>query len=189
MRGGKKANLEGANSQPFFHHSPKNSLNIMYYNARSLLPKFDELATLCELHQPGIVCIVETWLSPEVTDSEISINSYQVVRLDRNRHGGGILMYVHDNLSYKIIAKGPDALEFLMLSIYNKCNKLCIGLFYRPPNSLVDVFDNFCTTLEYLDTSRFSNFILLGDFKLILIFITLPPPSTPNLPISLTAFH
>lgn len=129
----------------------------MYYNARSLLPKFDELATLCELHQPGIVCIVETWLSPEVTDSEISINSYQVVRLDRNRHGGGILMYVHDNLSYKIIAKGPDALEFLMLSIYNKCNKLCIGLFYRPPNSLVDVFDNFCTTLECLDTSRFSN--------------------------------
>ena len=30
------------------------------------------------------------YVNPEVTDSEISINSYQVVRLDRNRHGGGI---------------------------------------------------------------------------------------------------
>lgn len=53
-----------------------------------------------------------------------------------------------------------------MLSIHNNCNKLCIGLFYRPPNSLIDVLDNFCTTLECLDTSRFSNFILLGDFNI-----------------------
>ena len=40
------------------------------------------------LRQPHIVCIVETWLSSDISDSD------QLFRLDRNRHGGGMGMYV-----------------------------------------------------------------------------------------------
>ena len=47
----------------------------------------------------GVVCIVETWLGEEITDSEISLPDYQLYRLDRNRHGGGVLMYVHKSFS------------------------------------------------------------------------------------------
>ena len=41
-------------------------LTILYYNARSLFPKIDKLTALCMLHNPGIVCVVETWLSPDM---------------------------------------------------------------------------------------------------------------------------
>ena len=57
-------------------------------------------------------------------------------------------------------------LEFLILSIYNNSSKLSIGLFYRPSSSPIEVLNKFCTTLECLDTSRFQNFILLGDFNI-----------------------
>lgn len=75
------------------------------------LPKFDELLILCETHKPGIVCIVESWLSDDIQDVELTIPSYQALRLDRNRHGGGILVYIHNSLTYNVISKGPGNLE------------------------------------------------------------------------------
>ena len=44
--------------------------------------------------------IVESWLSGDISDDEITflISGYSFVRLDRNRHGGGILIYIRSSL-------------------------------------------------------------------------------------------
>ena len=34
------------------------------------------------------MCIVESWMENEISDDEMSIDGYNVVRADRNRHGG-----------------------------------------------------------------------------------------------------
>ena len=163
-------NVEGGSSQPTsetaYRLCSDPSLSILFYNGRSLLPKFDELCALCENHCPGVVCIVETWLGEEITDSEISLPDYQLYRLDRNRHGGGVLMYVHKSFSCKVLLVGPSQLEFLLISIYRSCHRVNIGTFYRPPSSSVSVMDNLFSVLESLDSSYFSNFVLLGDFNI-----------------------
>ena len=69
-------------------------LSIMYYSARSILPKFHCLCAEVRVRRPLVVCIVESWLSHDISDDEICIDNYQICRLDRNRHGGGVLMYV-----------------------------------------------------------------------------------------------
>ena len=46
-------------------------LNIVYYNARSLLPKIDELRVITETESPDVICIVESWLSSDILDNEI----------------------------------------------------------------------------------------------------------------------
>ena len=69
------------------------SLNILYFNVRSLLAKLDNLKIICSLFSPDIVCIVETWLDGNIDDTEVAIQGYHVYRLDRNRHGGGILIF------------------------------------------------------------------------------------------------
>ena len=46
------------------------------------------------MHHPDIICIVESWLSPEICDHEIAIPGYEHRRCDRNRHGGGVIIYV-----------------------------------------------------------------------------------------------
>ena len=43
-----------------------NSVSIMYFNARSIVPKFDELCLLVELHNPDIISIVESWLCADI---------------------------------------------------------------------------------------------------------------------------
>ena len=121
------------NTRGVGHSNSFSNLSILYFNARSLLPKFDELVILCEIHKPGIVCIVESWLSEDIEDSELKIPDYQVLRLDRNRHGGGILIFVHNSLTYNVISKGPSNLELMLISVgqHKSSSKFCIGIFYR----------------------------------------------------------
>ena len=100
--------------------------------------------------KPDLVCFVENWLSKDVTDNEILLPDYQVHSLDHNRHGGGIVLYAHNSLSYKILLQGgPHNLEFLHLSVTatSVANKFCICLFYRPLSPPVSIFDHLCTTL------------------------------------------
>lgn len=146
-------------------------LTVLYYNAGSLLPKMDELQANVLSQKPNIICIVETWLSEDISDNELSVMDYQLQRLDRNRYGGGILLCVHNSLSYKVLLKGgPFNLKFLALIVTTKsadipCNKVCICLFYRPPSSPVSIFDNLCTTVQIVNLAQFSIFLLIGDFN------------------------
>ena len=49
--------------------SASKQLTVLYYNARSILPKLDELQANVLLQKPDIICIVETWLSEDVMDN------------------------------------------------------------------------------------------------------------------------
>ena len=115
-------------------------LVVLYYNARSIVSTFDKLNVTVRLKQPNIVCIVETWLSSDILDKEIHLPGYQLLRLDRNRHGGGILLYVHEMMSYKLLVRGgPFNLEFISISVTSSIiqSSFCMCLFYRPPSSSV----------------------------------------------------
>ena len=47
------------------------TLSILYYNARSILPKMDNLAAYVLVYEPDVVCIVESWLDGDVGQCEI----------------------------------------------------------------------------------------------------------------------
>ena len=100
---------------------PRKQLTVLYYNARSILPKWDELRAGVLFQKPDIIFIVETWLSEDVTD-----------------YGVGVVLYVHNSLSCKPLLKGgAHNSEFLAPSVTSAlvANKFCICLFYRPPSS------------------------------------------------------
>ena len=87
----------------------------VYFNCRSLLPKIDELTVLCITNMPDIVCLVETWLCMDILDMEISIPNYSIVRLDRNRHGGGVAMYIRNSVSYHVVLYSSAGLEVIVI--------------------------------------------------------------------------
>ena len=96
--------MEGENSQPlhkqFSSHVKDKEFFKLFITmlVYSLLPKFDELiCTICATCKPDMVCLVESWLCDDINDNEIKIPRYQH-RLDRNRHGGGVLMYASEQL-------------------------------------------------------------------------------------------
>ena len=60
---------QGQDKTSNFTQSGKSPLNIIYFNARSLPPKIDELrliCVICSLSNPNIVCVVETWLCDDI---------------------------------------------------------------------------------------------------------------------------
>ena len=59
--------------------------------------------------------LVETWLSDDVLDSEVAIhNYYSLIRLDRNRHGGGVAIHVRNCVLYRIVLSGAAELELIV---------------------------------------------------------------------------
>ena len=101
--------MEGANSHSCSsanvgtHTDNRSNLSLIYFNARSLVPKFDELCLIVTAHNPDIIAIVESWLCPDISDNEIRIPGYYLFRQDRNRHGGGIVLYVRDHLTAVVL--------------------------------------------------------------------------------------
>ena len=122
----------------------------MYYNCRSLLPKVDELVAVCSTYHPDVVCLVETWLSDNIIDSELCIPGYTMVRLDRNGHGGGVALYIHSSITYKVILSGPNMLELIVVSLVRNHCTLCLGIFYRPPSTPYYIFDVVCLVETWL---------------------------------------
>ena len=60
----------------------------------------DELRALVQATNPTIVCITESWLTPDIDNDIIQMNGYYSFRNDRQdnpndtRKGGGVLVYV-----------------------------------------------------------------------------------------------
>ena len=90
--------MEGVNSHHTYSslsHLHNSTLCIMYFNARSVFHKLDNLKLVCAIHHPDVICIVESWLDKEISDSELSLDGYNVSRVNRNRHGGGVLIEIY----------------------------------------------------------------------------------------------
>ena len=96
-----------------------------------------------------------------------------MLRLDRNRHGGGIIMFVHESLVPKVVVARPNNLELLIISVTNYANtcKHHLGLFYRPPSSGVQCLENLYHCLGSLDPSCFSSFVIIGDFNIDFVIV------------------
>ena len=138
------------------------TLSALYYNARSIIPRLDELRLICSDTTPDIVCIVETWLRDSISDSELTINGYNLVRRDRNRHGGGVMLYIRDNPSFCVVYNDPENLELLSVKLFDGQSLRCVCALYVPP---VSVYTDLHSLFLFLHQAHFSKFVLIGDFN------------------------
>ena len=106
--------------------------SFLYYNAKSLLPKFDYLISSVSIYHPHIICIVKTWLCSKISSTEIEIPGYQLYCKDRNRQGGGILMYVANRMLVSLFPDPGPNLEFLTLSARFSNSRMS----FLPPSQL-----------------------------------------------------
>ena len=60
------------------------------------------------------VCVVQTWLWAE-PNPETCIPHYELTHLNRDRHSGGVAIFVAGYLPFTFISSGPYFLEFLAI--------------------------------------------------------------------------
>ena len=71
-------------------------------NINSLLSKIDELREIARKTKATVIGITESKLDGSVLDGEITIDGYELVRSDRNRHGGGVACYIRSDISFNV---------------------------------------------------------------------------------------
>lgn len=98
------------------------SLNIYYQNVRGLRTKSHDFLSNVLKCNYDIICLSETWLTPNFTDAEYFYHNYNVFRRDRGSgdvRGGGVLIAVRSELCARRrddLCSAPSA-EELWLSI------------------------------------------------------------------------
>ena len=92
-------------NSPSNHNNNNNKyLSILNLNIRSIANKFDSFNNLLSTlkHPFSIISLTETWLNDH-TSINFNLNNYNFVSSNRaKRKGGGVGLYVSNNLNYKI---------------------------------------------------------------------------------------
>ena len=143
-------------------------LHFCHLNVNSLLSKIDELRDITNCIRPAILGITESKLDSSVTNTEVNINGYSIIRNDRNRNGGGVACYIRNDLCFNIKNIFSNAIEHVFFEILiPKVKPIAIGIFYRPSNAY-DFLDIFSNDSQQIDNDT-NEIYLLGDFKINLL--------------------
>ena len=140
-----------------------NGLKSVLLNARSSVNKRPQLHSLIQCDQLDLIAITESHLSPDILDTEIVDSSYSIFRRDRNRHGGGVMIIVRNNLpATRRHDLEVDNTELLWIDISLRNKSIFFGVLYRPPTS-TDNLTELAMTLNKVSSSN--SVILCGDFN------------------------
>ena len=122
--------------------------SLMHINCRSLVCNFKEIMdfTLSLNNIFDVICASETWLN-ELTDDQIHIAGFTFVGNNRkNKRGGGVGMYVRNELKYKLrsdINSSNENCELIAIEIVNEHAKnVVIITVYRPPGTDIEIFNH-----------------------------------------------
>lgn len=144
----------------------KKGLHFLHINARSLLNKKDEVHALAEASNAAVLAVSETWLDDTITDGEIAIPGYLVERKDRKRDGGGVCLYIKNNLAYnKRTDLISNDIELIAIDLLlPKTKPILIAACYRPPKDS-KFYGNLENLLAESPLYMQQETYLLGDFN------------------------
>lgn len=90
-------------------------LKIYHLNIHSLRKKMDELRLFCNEYKPCVLCLNVTWLDENISDEELRLTDYNIIRRDRDRLGGGVAVYIMDHL--KLNTENSSNIEALWFEL------------------------------------------------------------------------
>ena len=130
------------------HHekNSKNGLTMASVNVNSLTAKIDEIRLLVRDKDIDILAVNETKLGSNIKDDIVAIERYTIKRMDRNRQGGGVALYIRDTVGFKSRDDIPNkSMEISCIEVEPpKANPFSVATWYRPPNATLDY-------LQYLE--------------------------------------
>ena len=92
-----------SNSKNTTYNGNMKGLKVVFLNIDRLYDRLDELRILANEHPPHIICLNETKLNQDTQDELLAINGFQnIVRQDGNKMGGGVAIYVENNLKFRV---------------------------------------------------------------------------------------
>ena len=139
---------------------------IAQLNINFLYPKFDPLIDIVK-ESVDILVVSETKLDDTFTTAQFQIEGFQEpIRIDRNKNGGGIMIYIRDGLDAKEIkCHRLKTVEGTFIKLVIRNSKWLIMAGYNPDKKKIGNFLN--EVGKKLDKllAQYENLIFLGDFN------------------------
>ena len=116
------------------------------------------------------IAFTETWLKPFISDIQVSIPNYNLVRSDRiKRERGGVILYIHETLPLSDTATfDNDYCEAVITTI--ETTETILACIYRPPDAPPQKFKEMISFLDsYIKektSDQYYEIIITGDFNL-----------------------
>lgn len=141
-------------------------------NMQSILSKVDELSIIINIKRTEVLCLTETWLHSDISDSLVYLNGYSILRDDRkDRKGGGTAIYVKDTIQFRELPisfalpanVSCNLIELPDFSMFVMC-------IYIPPScnskELKEINRFICNTMDHLLCDKPNHtFAIAGDFN------------------------
>lgn len=151
--------------------SPRNRFRCCCLNANSLRSHLDVLKLHLHSNQDyDVLAITETWLSPLIPDSTVSLGGLHLIRSDRNVHGGGVALYIRDTYSATIISCSnteghPGMNEHLMCEVTRSgSSPIFVAAVYRPPHVAFTTPVDFGHQLS-IAMDEYAHKVVMGDLN------------------------
>nr|CAH7740552.1 unnamed protein product [Callosobruchus chinensis] len=143
-------------------------ISLAHVNVRSLLSNFGNLKAHVLEKNFTFMLVSETWLSQGVSDSEVAIEGYKILRNDRAGRGGGVAIYLSSQLLHvQVCPTKFNTFEALFVNFKLNKEKIIVGVIYRPPgaSSMQDFLNEFEEAISGLLIDC-DEFICGGDFNI-----------------------
>ena len=144
------------------------SLKVIVVNIQSVLAKKVEWLELLSSSNPDIILGCETWLKPEILDSEIVPPEYKLFRHDRKDGYGGTLIAMRQSYIAEELPSSNSSLELTCVKInLIRNHPLIVCCAYRPPNRNVEYQENLCKEIHTIAmNNKDSALWIAGDLNL-----------------------
>ena len=144
-----------------------NKVIIGHINVNSLQNKFEFLAEMVQ-DKADLLMISETKLDSSFPNAQFYMKFYsKPYRLDRNSKGGGIILYVREDIPSKLISSSctNHGKEYFLVELNLRKQKWLIICNYNPHKTRIKGYLE-CISKEIdSHSSKYDNFLLLGDFN------------------------
>ena len=164
------------NLQPLNHDEwnifKQRGIHFLHLNINSLLKKIDELRHIARLTNAAVIGISESKLDDSELTSEIQIDRYDLLRCDKNRHGGGVACYIRSELSYNGKSYFPKDIEnvFFELLLPN-AKPIVVGTTYRPPSqtNFMKIFNKNLSKVDTNNVKTYGKLLNHSDYLISLV--------------------
>ena len=144
-----------------------NNVIVSLLNVNSFSSKFDDIKFLIK-ENVDVAIFVETKIDDSYPNSQFMIDGFtEPFRFDRNRFGGGVIIYVREDIPCRLLRKYelPNDIEAIFLELnFRKSKWLLLGS-YHPPSQNDDYYFRWIgSAFEYYNT-KYDKCLLAGDFN------------------------
>ena len=138
-----------------------------HININFLEVKFDALKLLIE-DKLDVLVITETKIDDSYPTSQFEIKGFGTpFRRDRNKHGGGVLVYIREHLPCREVpfVNMPHEIEGIFIELTLRKKKWLIFGGYNPARELASsFFEQISKNLDE-NMTRFDDILIIGDFN------------------------